>query len=167
MNYGARELEPGVSLCHYILSELDDIDFQHEPYGQILTLYRDIFSQGRILMADDFMHLRIDLPTEQANSLQYQAISLTTQRYEISDQWEAKHKIFVPSEEDTGVLAEAAYGNILRLKKLLAETKMHDLLQQIRTTTDPATSDQLMADYMHFKRVDVEIARLLGTVISG
>ncbi len=167
MNYGARELEPGVSLCHYILSELDDIDFQHEPYGQILTLYRDTFSQGRILMADDFMHLRVDLPTEQANSLQYQAISLTTQRYEISDQWEDKYKIFVPSEEDTGVLAEAAYGNILRLKKLLAEAKMHDLLQQIRTTTDPAESDQLMADYMHFKRVDVEIARLLGTVISG
>jgi DNA primase len=167
MNYGARELEPGVSLCHYILSELNDIDFQHEPYGQLLTLFRDSFSQGRILMADDFMHLRIDLPTEQANSLQYQAISLTTQRYEISDQWEEKHKIFVPSEEDTGVLAEAAYGNILRLKKLLAETRMHDLLQQIRTTTDPAASDQLMADYMHFKRVDVEIARLLGTVISG
>ena len=167
MNYGARELEPGVSLCHYILSELNDIDFQHEPYGQLLTLFRDSFSQGRILMADDFMHQRVDLPTEQANSFQYEAISLTTQRYEISEQWEEKHKIFVPSEEDTGVLAEAAYGNILRLKKLLAEAKMHDLLQQIRITTDPAESDRIMADYMHFKRVDVEIARLLGTVISG
>ena len=167
MNYGARELEPGVSLCHYILSELNDIDFQHEPYGQLLTLFRDTFSQGRILMADDFMHQRVDLPVEQANSFQFEAISLTTQRYEISDQWEEKHKIFVPSEEDTGVLAEAAYGNILRLKKLLAEARMHDLLQQIRVTTDPAESDRFMADYMHFKRVDVEIARLLGTVISG
>ncbi len=49
----------------------------------------------------------------------------------------------------------------------MAETRMHDLLQRIRTATDPAESDQLMADYMHFKRVDVEIARLLGTVISG
>ncbi|MBO0934052.1 DNA primase [Fibrella aquatilis] len=167
MNYGARELEPGVSLCHYILSELNDIDFQHEPYGQLLTLFRDSFSQGRVLMADDFMHQRVDLPTEQANSFQYEAISLTTQRYEISENWEEKHKIFVPSEEDTGVLAEAAYGNILRLKKLLAEARMHDLLQQIRITTDADESDRLMADYMHFKRVDVEIARLLGTVISG
>lgn len=73
----------------------------------------------------------------------------------------------MPSEEDTSVLAEAAFGNILRLKKLLAEERMHDLLQRIRTVTDPAESDQLMADYMHFKRVDVEIAKLLGTVISG
>ena len=27
MNYGARELEPGITLCHYILEELNDIDF--------------------------------------------------------------------------------------------------------------------------------------------
>ena len=167
LNYGARELEPGVSLCHYILSELNDIDFSHETYGQILNLYRDAFSQGRILLAEDFMHQRVDLPTEQSNSLQYQAISLTTQRYEISENWEEKHKIFVPSEEDTGVLAEAAYGNILRMKKIIAETRMKELLHQIRTTTDAAESDRIMADYMHFKRVDVEIARLLGTVISG
>ena len=42
-----------------------------------------------------------------------------------------------------------------------------NLLQKICTVTDAAESDQLMADYMHVKRVDVEIARLLGTVISG
>ncbi|CCH02252.1 DNA primase [Fibrella aestuarina BUZ 2] len=171
MNYGTRELEPGISLCHYMLSELNDIDFQHAPYDLILNIFRQAFSQGDILTADDFLqtgrpHLS-DLPLEQRNSLQYEAINMTTLRYEISENWEEKHQIFVPSEEDTGVLAEAAFGNILRLKKLLAEERMHDLLQRIRTVTDPAESDQLMADYMHFKRVDVEIAKLLGTVISG
>jgi DNA primase len=171
MNYGTRELEPGISLCHYILSELDGIDFQHAPYSLILAIYREAFSQGDILNADDFLQhggpKYGGLTTEQANTLQYEAISQTTVRYEISENWEEKHQIFVPSEEDTGILAEAAYGNILRLKKILAEERMHDLLQRIRTTTDPAESDQLMADYMHYKRVDVEIAKLLGTVISG
>lgn len=176
MNYGTRELEPGISLCHYMLSELNDIEFQHTPYNLILTIFRQAFNQGDILTADDFLqtsrsadshpHLS-DLAVEQQNSLQYQAINMTTVRYEISENWEEKHQIFVPSEEDTGVLAEAAFGNILRLKKLLAEERMHDLLQKIRVTTDPIESDQLMADYMHFKRVDVEIAKLLGTVISG
>jgi DNA primase len=171
MNYGLRELEPGISLCHYILSELDGIDFQHAPYNLILSIYREAFGQGDILTADDFLQSggpkHGTLTTEQANTLQYEAISQTTVRYEISENWEEKHQIFVPSEEDTGVLAEAAYGNILRIKKILAEERMHDLLQRIRTTTDPAQSDQLMADYMHYKRVDVEIAKLLGTVISG
>ena len=172
MNYGTRELEPGITLCHYILSELNDIDFQHQPYDLVLTLFREAFSRGDILTADDFVQQRAPvmaapITPQQANGLQYQAISLTTLRYEISNQWMDKFHIFVPSEADTGVLAEAAYGNILRLKKLLAEERMHALLQKIRTVTDPAESDQLMADYMHFKRVDVEIARLLGTVISG
>ena len=172
MNYGTRELEPGISLCHYILSELNDIDFQHAPYDLILTLYREAFSRGETLTADDFVQQRptvseTPISSQQASGLQYQAISLTTQRYEISHQWQDKFHIFVPSEADIGVLAEAAYGNILRLKKLIAEERMNALLQKIRTVTDPAESDQLMADYMHVKRVDVEIARLLGTVISG
>ncbi|ARK09653.1 DNA primase [Fibrivirga algicola] len=172
MNYGTRELEPGITLCHYILSELNDIDFQHAPYDLILTLFREAFSRGDTLTADDFVQQRPTvsenpITPQQANGLQYQAISLTTQRYEISNQWQDKFHIFVPSEEDIGVLAEAAYGNILRLKKLIAEERMHELLQKIRTVKDPVESDQLMADYMHFKRVDVEIARLLGTVISG
>ena len=124
------------------------------------------------MTADDFVQQRptvseAPITPQQANGLQYQAISLTTQRYEISNQWQDKFHIFVPSEADIGVLAEAAYGNILRLKKLIAEERMHELLQKIRTVTDPVESDQAMADYMHFKRVDVEIARLLGTVISG
>ncbi|WP_375447127.1 DNA primase [uncultured Fibrella sp.] len=172
MNYGTRELEPGITLCHYILSELNGIDFQHAPYDLILTLYREAFNRGETLTADDFVQQRptvseAPITPQQANGLQYQAISLTTQRYEISNQWQDKFHIFVPSEADIGVLAEAAYGNILRLKKLIAEERMHELLQKIRTVTDPAESDQAMADYMHFKRVDVEIARLLGTVISG
>ena len=172
MNYGTRELEPGISLCHYILSELNDIDFQHAPYDLILTLYREAFNRGETLTADDFVQQRptvseTPITTQQASGLQYQAISLTTQRYEISNQWQDKFHIFVPSEADIGVLAEAAYGNILRLKKLIAEERMNALLQKIRTVTDPTESDQLMADYMHVKRVDVEIARLLGTVISG
>jgi DNA primase len=172
MNYGTRELEPGITLCHYILSELNDIDFQHAPYDLALTLFREAFSRGETLTAEDFMHQRptvseAPITPQQANGLQYQAISMTTQRYEISNQWQDKFHIFVPSEADIGVLAEAAYGNSLRQQKLIAEERMHELLQRIRTITDPVESDQAMADYMHFKRVDVEIARLLGTVISG
>ena len=32
INYGARELEPGITLCQYVLSELHEIDFQTSPY---------------------------------------------------------------------------------------------------------------------------------------
>lgn len=169
MNYGSRELEQGITLCQYVLSELHDIDFQTSPYSLILTLYREAFNKGTILTASDFLNYPSD-STEQLseNELQRQAIHLTTPRYEISDGWQ-KHEIFVPSEAEIGILADAAYRNILRIKKMLAEQRMAALQQLIRESGNkkPEEADLLLAEFMHFKRIDIEISSLLGTVISG
>jgi len=163
LNYGARELEPGITLCQYVLSELHEIDFQTSPYNLILTLYREAYAQGDILLASDFLNQRVS--TEQA--IQEQAIHMTTPRYEISDGWQ-KHEIFVPSEEEIGILADAAYRNILRIKKMLAEQRMGQIQAQMREPANSADeADRLMLEFMGMKRVDMEISRLLGTVISG
>ena len=163
LNYGARELEPGITLCQYVLSELHEIDFQTSPYNLILTLYREAYAQGDILLASDFLNQRVS--TEQA--IQEQAIHMTTPRYEISDGWQ-KHEIFVPSEEEIGILADAAYRNILRIKKMLAEQRMSQIQAQMREPANSADeADRLMLEFMGMKRVDMEISRLLGTVISG
>ena len=98
--------------------------------------------------------------------MQREAISLTTVRHEISAGW-LKHEIIVPSEEEIRILADSAFSNILRIKKMLAEQQMNRLRQEIARATNPDESDTLMHEYMHYKRVDVEIAKLLGTVISG
>ena len=169
MNYGSRELEQGITLCQYVLSELHDIEFQTSPFSLILTLYREAYNKGTILKARDFLNYPSH-STEQLieNELQHQAIHLTTPRYEISDGWQ-KHEIFVPSEAEIGILADAAYRNILRIKKMLAEQRMAVLQQLIRESGSkkPEETDQLLTEFMHFKRIDIEISSLLGTVISG
>lgn len=169
INYGARELEPGITLCQYVLSELQEIDFQTSPYDIILTLFREAYSRGDILTANDFLNRRSDAPERPGDAaLQSQAIHLTTPRYEISGGW-LKHEILVPSEEEVGILADAAYRNILRIKKMLAEQRMAALQQLLREARNkpPEEADQLLAEFMHFKRIDIEISSLLGTVISG
>ena len=169
INYGARELEPGITLCQYVLSELHEIEFQTSPLDLILTLFREAYSRGDILTAGDFLNRRSSA-TEQSNDIdiQHQAIHLTTPRYEISGGW-LKHEILVPSEEEIGILADAAYRNILRIKKMLAEQRMAVLQQQLREagSKSPEEADQLLTEFMHFKRIDIEISSLLGTVISG
>jgi len=169
MNYGARELEPGITLCQYVLSELHEIEFQTSPYDLMLTLYREAYSRGEILLAHDFLNRNpAVVPNASAADMQHQAINLTTPRYEISDGWE-KHEIFVPSEEEVKILAEAAWKNVLRIKKMLAEQRMVTLQQQLRDVSSktPEEADQLMTEFMHFKRIDMQISSLLGTVISG
>ena len=171
INYGARELEPGITLCHYILSELHEIDFQTSPFDLILSLFREGYGQGNILTAGDFLNRRaadgtVDHPEDA--EIQHQAIHLTTPRYEISDGW-LKHEIHVPSEEEIGILADAAFRNILRIKKMLAEQRMNALQQKLREVSvkAPDEMDQLITEFMHVKRIDMDISLLLGTVISG
>ncbi len=162
LNYGTRELEPGFTLCRYMLEELNNIVFQTPPYDRMLAQFRESFAEGVVLTADHFLNDTSD----ESGQFQRTAIHLTTNRHELSEGWK-KHEIFVPTEEQVDILSLAAYTNILRVKKLLAEQQMHRLKQQIATVTDPDQSDELMRQYMHYKRADVEIAKILGVVISG
>lgn len=169
MNYGARELEPGITLCQYVLSELHEIEFQTPPYDLILSLFREAYNRGDILTAGDFLNRQSGTSGRSDDiEMQNQAIHLTTPRYEISNGW-LKHEIIVPSEEEIGILADAAYRNILRIKKMLAEQRMTTLQQLLRESGNktPEEADQLLTEFMHFKRIDIEISSLLGTVISG
>ncbi|QKZ12027.1 DNA primase [Spirosoma sp. KUDC1026] len=164
INYGSQELEPGITLCQYILSELHEINFQTQPFDHILTHYREAYAQGVILTAADFISQRISSDRH----VQQQVITLTTPRYEISEGW-LRHEIFVPSEEEISILADAAYRNILRIKKMLAEQRMAVLQQQLREVNKEFTEevDRILMEFMQYKRIDMEISRLLGTVISG
>ncbi|WP_020597445.1 DNA primase [Spirosoma panaciterrae] len=164
MNYGTRELEPGISLCQYVLDELHEIEFQTAPYNLMLTLFREAYSRGEILTASDFLNRQL---TDEVD-LQDRAIHLTTPRYEISEGW-LKHEIFVPSEEEIGILADAAYRNILRIKKMMAEKRMAELQQLMRELGNKTAeeADQILLEFMHYKRIDMQISGLLGTVISG
>lgn len=164
LNYGTRELEPGITLCHYMLSELESIQFQTAPYNRMLTLYREAFERGDILTFDYFLNQQSG--EQNGETMQQEAINLTTVRHELSEGW-LKHEIIVPSEEEIRILADSAFSNILRIKKMLAEQQMNELKQRIAQAKNPDESDALMLEYMHYKRVDVEIAKLLGTVISG
>lgn len=157
VTYGGIELEPEISLCHYMLSELGGIEFTIPAYQTMLTEIREGFLSGELRTADYFLR-------HPETELQQQAIHLITQKYQISDGWQ-KHEIYVPTE--TEKLADAAFTNILRLKKLIAEQKMAELKQAIGRAGSAEESDQYMLEYMHFKKIDIEIARLLGTVISG
>ncbi|MFD1144961.1 DNA primase [Larkinella insperata] len=156
VNYGAHELEPDISVCHYILSELGTMEFVTPVFNKMLNEIREGFLASEIRTADYFLR-------HSNQEYQHQAISLVTVRHQLSENWQ-KHEIYVPTEVDK--LADAAFGNILRLKKMVAEQRMREIKQSISQTNDPAESDRLMLEYMHYKKVDIEIGRLLGTVIS-
>jgi len=159
INHGTKEVDPGVApgvtLTHYILEEIDGINFATPIYQEILSLFREQFLLGNILNAQYFIGHSLE-------KIQMEAINLSTERYSISEAW-VKHEIIVPTEIDK--LADLAFQNILRLKKAYNEQQMKDLMKQMSQTFDTTEQTRLLEMFMHAKNIEKDIAKELGTVV--
>ncbi len=159
INHGTKEVDPGVApgvtVTHYILAEIDGINFATPIYQEILTIFREQFLQGNILNAQHFIGHQLD-------NIQQEAINLSSERYSISDQW-VKHDIHVPTEIDK--LADLAFQNILRLKKAYNEQQMKEIMKKISQTADMTEQTQLLEQFMVLKQIEKDIAKELGTVV--
>ena len=160
INHGTKEVDPGVApgvtVTHYILSEIDGMNFATPIYQEILSIFREQFLQGNILDAQHFIG-------HQLENVQQEAINLSSERYSISDQW-VKHEIIVPTEIDK--LADLAFQNILRLKKAYNEQQMKDLMKQMSQTFDINEQTRLLEMFMQAKNIEKDIAKELGTVVK-
>ncbi len=159
INHGTKEVDPGVApgvtVTHYILAEIDGMNFATPIYQEILTIFREQFLQGNILNAQHFIGHHLE-------NIQQEAINLSSERYSISDQW-VKHEIIVPTEIDK--LADLAFQNILRLKKAYNEQQMKDIMKQISQTSDMNEQTRLLEMFMQAKQIEKDIAKELGTVV--
>ena len=160
INHGTKDVDPGVApgvtLTQYILTEIDGMNFATPIYQQILMIFREQFVKGNVPDGQHFMGHEI-------SEIQQEAISLSSERYSLSDQW-VKHEIFVPSEMDK--LADLAFQNILRLKKSYNELMMKDLMKQISQTKDAEEQNRLLEMFMQAKEVEKQISMELGTVVK-
>ena len=138
------------------MSELNDIEFENPLFSHILESFRTNFKEGRVLDTQYFID-HID------PEIQQMSIGFVSDKYELSENW-LKNQIIVPTELDK--LADAAYGNILRIKKTVAEKRMTQIMSEMNQTSQIEEQDELQKQYMHFKNVDKQIAGMLGNVVS-
>ena len=158
INYAGVELEPSYPLCRYAFEQLEDLAFETPQFAHILETFREAYQRNEILEPNYFInHADPDI--------QQLAITLVSEndKYKLDD-WLRK-QIVVPTEIEK--LADLAYGNILRLKKGIAEKRMNELLGLINQTADFDQIMEFQRQYIHFKNVDKSISSLLGTVLSG
>ena len=155
--FGSYELEPEITVCAYVLSEIPGIDFTDPVFNHILTLFRENYSRDVLLSADYFLHHR----EPEVRDL---AIGWATNKHELSDLWTSKYEIYVPSEQD--MLDKSSFKNILRLKKAFIEEKMNQCLERLKTITDPEEEAQCLKEFMEFKKISMAAARELGSVVG-
>ncbi len=156
LNYGDRKLEGETSLHQYYFSELEEVEFKTSAYQQILSLIRAELDNHGIVDTKRLME-------QVTGEVKTEMIDLLTERYEISNMWMEKFRIYVPTEED--ILPNVAYSNLLRLKyrvikKLIAENR-----EELRMAKPEEQQNLLQVD-VALKKSRNEIANHLGIIIS-
>jgi DNA primase len=155
--HGARELEPTITVCQYVLGQIEGIELKDPVFSHLLTLFRENYNRNNILTTDYFLqHHEADIRNL--------TIEWLTQKHELSELWKEKYEIYVPFETD--VLDRTAFNNILRLKKAFIEEKMKVCLQQAVHAQTEEEQHAVMTEFMFYKGISMAAAKELGSVIG-
>ncbi|GLU50666.1 DNA primase [Dyadobacter frigoris] len=155
--YGAHELEPTISVCAYVLGEIQGIDFKDPVFHHLLTLFRENHGREVVLQTDYFQN-------HHEKEIRNLTISWLTNKYELSTLWTEKFEIYVPSELD--MLDKSSFINILRLKKAFIEEKMKICMEELKKATTEDQENALMNEYIFYKGISMAAAKELGSVIG-
>lgn len=157
ITYGLHEWEEA-QVHEFILSELEEIEFETPVYKEILDMYKTRLAQGEVVTPEYFIH---HAPKHIGNEV----VDMITERYMLSDEWEDKYAIIIPDEE--AVLSNMVMGNILRLKLRVVQKMINDKMDAMKETSgDRSKEDELLKSLTALKKVEMHLADQLGIVLS-
>jgi DNA primase len=155
--YGAHELQEGVSVAHYLLSQLEGTPLRTPLYAQLWGECRENFLQGQL---PDMRQLA-GHPDAAIRSL---LADFATERYDLSPNWRIKD-IYVPTE--LNLLQLACDNAILRLNKCHVQRERQQCLAQINDSRlDDNEQLNALLRYNELTKLDNQLAQMLGTVVA-
>lgn len=162
VNYGknkiqTRELSDEYQIS-YFLNEADEIQFTNSTYRKIVETFREKLREGEIIDGEYLLN-------HEDEDVRKTVIDLSADKYEISDNWQEKYKIYVPRESE--FLKDATYSNILRLKFRIVQQLIQEETKKLKEVSDENEIDELLDDINELKKVSVEIGKILGNVLVG
>lgn len=156
LTYAELPLADDKLVIDYLLQELDDTEFIHPVYSEILLDFVSHLKDGSILNESYF----IKNGSEEVRKVIF---SLYTDRYELSENWEKKFEIYTPHERQ--ILNDSIYTHVLRLKHRSILHLMEKNTEKLKETNS-SEDEQLILQYlMQLNQAKMEIGNLLGMVV--
>ncbi|GAB3636295.1 DNA primase [Hymenobacter arcticus] len=155
--YGPHEVQPDVSVAHYLLSQMEDTPLRTPLYAQLWDECRAAFLQGQLPTMRQLAH-------HEDAAIRSLLADFATERYDLSPNWRIKD-IHVPTE--LNLLQLACDNAILRLNKCHVQRERQQCLAQLN---DPRLDDNeklnALLRYNELTKLDNQLAQLLGTVVA-
>ncbi|WP_306415949.1 DNA primase [Fulvivirga ulvae] len=157
INYGFNEIEEEYRLYNYLFEQLEDIEFTTPVYKEILDIFKRELAEGRVVDSHFFInHCSTEIKNE--------VVNLLTERHEVSPNWNDKFQIFVPHEHD--ILENVVFTNVLRLKFRVIQKLITDNLSKMKDAKEEEEQDRYFKIHGELKKSEMEIAKVLGIVVS-
>jgi len=147
-------------LSDFFARELDDVTLTNPVYRQIYEEFKKGISQGTIPDSHYFLQ-------QGSEDVKRAVTDLITMRYDISNHWGDKYKIFIPKEDQ--MINALALTNVLRLKFRVVQKMLEDNLQKVKQAEQGGTWEELeevLVTQSGLKEAEQELAKMLGIVIS-
>ncbi|MCU0447831.1 MAG: DNA primase [Microscillaceae bacterium] len=153
LNYGTETLKNGQKLVVYVLAEIEDLEFEHPTYQEILKKIRQDTKYT------DFQALMPVVASETKSII----TDLITEKYNLSENWEKKYFVLTPRE--TEQLDQLAIENILRLKLYQVHKLIHENEQKLTYAETDSEQDQYLLIGLRLESVRKTIAQQLNNVV--
>ncbi|MGI4867868.1 MAG: DNA primase [Janthinobacterium lividum] len=155
--YGPHEVQEGVSVAHYLLSQLEGTPLRNPLYAQLWNECREAFLQGQL------PDLRL-LAHHADAAIRSLLADFATERYDLSPNWRIKD-IYVPTE--LNLIQLACDNAILRLNKCHVQRERQQCLAQLQDAQlDSNEQLNVLLRYNELTKLDGQLANLLGTVVA-
>lgn len=146
------------NIAVYIISNLvdDDISFSNAVYQEILNIYVEYLNKEEIPKPTVFTN-------HTNNKISEVAISLFSEKYDLSHNWEKKHNIYVKKESDLlkkGVINTIHSLKLAKLDKLIFENQ-----EKLKSCTDELELLNLVKEQHILQNIKIKIADRLGRII--
>jgi DNA primase len=155
--YGPHEVQPEVTVAHYLLSQLDGTPLRTPLYARLWAECREQFLQGQLPDLRRLAH-------HEDAAIRSLLADFATERYDLSPNWRIKD-IYVPTE--LNLIQLACDNAILRLNKCHVQRERQQCLAQLNDSRlDENEQLNAFLRYNELTKLDNQLAQMLGTVVA-
>lgn len=159
LQYGDAPLTEDKLVVDYVVGMLDIIDWDMPVYEKIFRLFEHSWKNAQRYPERNLFFNHTDRELAQA------ALHLYAHEYQISENWELRHEILIPTKEMKLYADVQSAVTRLNLKKVI--NIMRECMEKMKVADLPETEqNKLMEEYMVLKGVHQKLAADLGTSIS-
>ena len=145
-------------LYQYVFLEIEDIEIRVPIHVKMLAIFKEQLDLGIVPEFKFFTsHLEEDVAKE--------AIDMSVERYEVSENWQKQYNIIIPPLDEDPF--QSTYNAVSHLKWENIKMMMRENQKKIGETSDESELENYLMISMELKRMEREIAKILGNVLGG